>query len=106
MPPLMFAAIGGDPLHAIPMLVDAGANVNAMFTFHGGIRPRPTLVTRRETLIHMMSRIGKPEIVRVLLQKGADPLIKASDGTTAIDVATKEVRPLFGSHKPPTLSGG
>jgi ankyrin repeat protein len=106
LPPLLFAAMGGDPSHAIPMLVDAGADVNAMFTLHGSIRPHPNLQTRRETLIHMMARIGQVDLVRVLLQNGANPLIKASDGTTAIDVATKEVKPVFGSVRPPKLSGG
>ncbi|CAN0485610.1 unnamed protein product, partial [Phaeothamnion confervicola] len=51
----------------VTLLLGAGANVHAKDM-------------DRETPLHMASRIGKPDIVRALIEGGADKEAKTDDG--------------------------
>jgi ankyrin repeat protein len=96
VPPLVFACLGDDAEHAVPMLLRAGANINAEFKFYA-FTARPSAMKRpiRESVIHYLARTSHRDAVRLLLKNGADPFKKASDGTTAIDAATGDAKKLL-----------
>ncbi len=64
------------PVHMaiVRMLLEAGAPVNVPHL--GGGTP-----------LHTAAFVGDPEVVRMLLDRGADPLMTTDDGKTAIDIA-------------------
>lgn len=68
---LHYAARAGH-LNACQMLIDAGANINA--------------VTRagRATALHRATKQGHTQIISLLLEHGADPNITDADGKTPI----------------------
>ncbi|MDP2263800.1 MAG: ankyrin repeat domain-containing protein [Hydrogenophaga sp.] len=47
----------------------------------------------RSTPLMMAAHYGKPEVVRLLLEEGADPLLRNEQGLTAIDFAQRAQRP-------------
>jgi ankyrin repeat protein len=77
-------AMANMPLHAamagrlgakgLCLLLDHGAEVDAQQ--HGGY-----------TVLHAASMHGDEELVRLLLERGADPLLRTDDGRTAADFA-------------------
>jgi ankyrin repeat protein len=75
--PLLLAVAYGSPA-LVKTLLDAGANVNARDV--RGMTPLMHAVT---------SECQKPEVVRMLLAKGADTSLKSNDGETAYDWASK-----------------
>jgi ankyrin repeat protein len=61
-------------LEIVRMLLDAGAPVNVPHL--GGGTP-----------LHTAAHVGDPEVVRMLLERSAEPLARTDDGKTAIDIA-------------------
>jgi ankyrin repeat protein len=82
VPPLGTAVFVRSP-HLARLLLDAGADVNRQGA--GGF-----------TALHSAAQSGDAELVRLLLEHGADPGVRASDGTRAVDYArTDEVRAML-----------
>lgn len=77
-----WARMGG-----VKLLIGAGANVNAR-------------ANDGSTALHKAATIGKIEIIRLLLQAGADPSVNDKKGRSPADVAMSEV------GKPKDLSVG
>lgn len=58
-----------------------------------GIEPCAVLDAKTEqgnTTLHIASMLGNPEIVRILLENGADPLAKNDAGVTALELSKNE----------------
>ncbi|HTS48751.1 MAG TPA: ankyrin repeat domain-containing protein [Bryobacteraceae bacterium] len=89
--PLHFAAASGSGPEPIKLLVDAGANVNALDV--RGMTP---------LMIAVATDRSDPRVVKLLLDKGADPGIKSKLGETASDWAKKfnnpEIMKLVGAR--------
>jgi uncharacterized protein len=82
VPPLGTAVFVRSPPLA-RLLLDAGADVNRQGA--GGF-----------TALHSAAQSGDVELVKLLLERGADPGMRASDGTRAVDHAqTDELRALL-----------
>ena len=62
-------------LEAVKILLDHGANVNAQTN------------TTQQTALMNASDVGNLEVVKLLLEKGADPKIKDMFKETALDIA-------------------
>jgi ankyrin repeat protein len=75
--PLLFAAAYGGS-DAVKLLLDAGAKVNVQDA--RGMTP---------LMLAIATDRPDPRVVRLLLEKGADPTIKSKDGETAVDWAKK-----------------
>lgn len=73
MTPLHCAAFIGLPA-AVPMLVEAGANIDARDTFG-------------DTPLHTAAMKGYTDMVNALIDAGADPSVKNNDGRTPHDLA-------------------
>jgi ankyrin repeat protein len=76
-----------NPLDAVKVLIEAGANVNAV-------------TPKGESALHLAAFAGKPEIVRALVEGGADLYLKNGDGKTALEVV--EAQP---PRPPPPTAG-
>jgi len=76
---LQSAASDGD-IDAARLLLEAGADVNAVHTRYG-YTPLAVAVLN-----------GHAEIVRMLLRAGADPSVKIKDGTAILEIAEKKHR--------------
>lgn len=61
----------------VRMLLEAGAPVNVPHL--GGGTP-----------LHTAAFVGEPEVLRMLLDRGADPRLTTDDGRTAIDIAREQ----------------
>ena len=75
--PLLLAAVYGPP-EAVKLLLDAGAKVNVQDT--RGMSP---------LMLAVSSDRSDPRFVRLLLEKGADPLIQSKIGENSLDWAKK-----------------
>jgi len=74
-----------DNLYLVNLLLDAGAPINAQS--HHGIG---------DTALHGAADSGNVEIIRTLLERGANPNIKTADGKYPLDLSrTKEVYELL-----------
>jgi ankyrin repeat protein len=76
-----------NPVDAVNLLIEAGANVNA-------------LTPKGDSPLHMAAFDGKPEIVRALVAGGADLQLKNANGKTALEVV--EAQP---ARPPPPTAG-
>src|SRR5204862_7490589 len=77
-----------EPLPLDKKLLDAGANPNAIVNNTPRARMRagsPRIVFA--TALMRAAFSGDPELCRLLLQYGADPRIKSSDGETMVEAA-------------------
>jgi hypothetical protein len=63
----LLAAVSRGHLHAVGLLLDAGANVNARFVV-AVLEP----YTFRYDTLHFASRLGHADVVQLLIQRGAD----------------------------------
>jgi ankyrin repeat protein len=69
--------------------LDHGTDVNAA-------RPKKG----HATALMIAARTGDPELVRLLLTRGADPKVANHEGKTALDLAKgDEVKDLLGAHE-------
>jgi ankyrin repeat protein len=119
--PLMWAAgrhtDRGDPYEMVKLLLDHGADVNAKMELgitplydaaHSGhwARVLTLLVSKGadigaqtfdgSTALHGAAGTGWYEGVRILLESGADPLVKDKSGRTPLNCAEERVRSLLG----------
>ena len=78
LPALYFAAIGGD-VAVVAQLLAAGAEVNAK--------------AQAAAPIHGAVLGGNPEVVRLLLERGADPSLPDYNGRDARSLALETLRP-------------
>jgi hypothetical protein len=76
-----------NPVDAVNLLIEAGANVDAV-------------TPKGESALHLAAFAGKPEIVRALVEGGADLSLKNGDGKTALEVV--EAQP---PRPPPPTAG-
>ena len=76
-------------LTLIDLLIQRGADIHE------------TTVTG-ETPLHYAVHLGREDVVRFLLQKGADPLVEANDGSTPLSIAKAE-HPVIASRITDTL---
>jgi hypothetical protein len=76
-----------NPVDAVNLLIAAGANVDAV-------------TPKGESALHLAAFAGKPEIVRALVEGGADLYLKNGDGKTALEVV--EAQP---PRPPPPTAG-
>lgn len=94
--PLHYAATGGH-VAVLQMLLENHAYVDAESP-------------NGSTPLMMAAMYGSPDAVRVLLEAGADPLIKNDLGLTALDFAKRGLKPdsadLLASHMRKKASGG
>ena len=74
VPPLLSAVLNSD-LEAMATIIASGANVNMMF---GG---------SKETALHMASKIGNVDTIRLLLSKGADINMMSFNRNTPLYIA-------------------
>ena len=116
---LHFAVFFG-PLEAAKLLVERGADIEAVATGSIPVRPLHSAATARKreaaellldagadvnavaeggfTPIHSAAQNGDAGLVRLLLDRGADPTIATDDGRTAVELAgdNEEVAALLG----------
>lgn len=71
--PLIEAAVRGDPA-LVALLLDSGSEVDG-FSRDGW------------SALHAAARMGNYDVVRLLLERGADPLAATGDGATPLEVA-------------------
>ncbi|KAI7858775.1 ankyrin repeat-containing domain protein [Circinella umbellata] len=77
------AALGNT--RAVQHFAKSGVNLNSQNKMNGW------------TALHWASHRGQEDVVRVLLQNGADPNIKTNKGQTALDLAAKpSIQSMFG----------
>jgi ankyrin repeat protein len=92
--PLMLACMSGDEALAA-LLIAKGADVNAKsasaftadFTSYGSSFTRTIADLKQRTPLMFAAESGHPELVRLLLDAGADPKASNDDGWTALDAA-------------------
>lgn len=70
------AAVAADHLDVVKRLLGAGANVNVQ-------------ATRGYSPLHKAAFGGNPEMVRLLLDGGADPHLETDEGRRALDIAVE-----------------
>jgi ankyrin repeat protein len=63
----------------------AAAEAMAFAMIGNGLDPNLT-TTDGDTILHSAARAGYPRVIRLLLQKGADPAAKNAAGQTAVDI--------------------
>jgi ankyrin repeat protein len=66
-----------DPVDAVKLLIQAGANVNAV-------------TPKGESALHQAAFAGKLDVVRALAEGGADLNLKNGDGKTALEMVEKQ----------------
>ncbi len=89
--PLHMAAQGGD-LQIVKMLLAKGANPNLTTTeippLTGAAAKNPFRVTAgKQTALLLAAKANHEDVMRVLVDAGADPKLKAQDGTTLLMAA-------------------
>lgn len=84
---LMTAGLGRSPVEAVQLLLDHHANPNAMLLSQeiGAAAGSPPVEV---PIIVMLSKLGKGNVVKLLLSRGADPHKKGGGHKSAIEVAT------------------
>jgi ankyrin repeat protein len=81
LPGALGVAVKHGRIDAARALLDAGADVNEAYTDEStGYISTPLILATKE---------NKPELALILVEKGADPSRKDSDGHTALDYAKK-----------------
>jgi ankyrin repeat protein len=66
-----------DPVDAVDLLIEAGANVNAV-------------TSKGESALHLAATAGKLDVVRALAAGGADLNLKNGDGKTALEIVENQ----------------
>ncbi|MGZ2412274.1 uncharacterized protein ACUXST_001695 [Sphingomonas sp. F9_3S_D5_B_2] len=82
------AAIAGDPFDDARYYMGIKKNADALRLIDSGQFDVNMQNEEGYTLLHYAADNGNNEMVKALLQRGADPTIKANSGSTAYDMAT------------------
>ncbi len=103
------AAGGAANLPLMDLLLKHGADVNAQVTgtktYSMRIARSPS-ATEGMTALHAAAQGGRADVVRFLLEKGANPEIVDGNGKKAIDLAATGAPRSGGAPAPPAAAGG
>ncbi|HWA83383.1 MAG TPA: hypothetical protein VG820_08130 [Fimbriimonadaceae bacterium] len=89
LPPLAAAAYAKHSYAQTKMLLDAGADPNSVgVAYLDG--PNGTIIVMRASAIFLNSWFDHPDTVKLLLDRGADPMRKTSTGATVSSVANPQ----------------